>query len=64
VPELWFVALVPAFCPLDSYIFSSSRYLMQRAEETARKWLDGGRCFDVIKREPADNPRTEFGGNI
>ena len=38
------VCLVPALCPLDvsPYDFSASRYLMQRAAETARRWLDGG----------------------
>jgi NTE family protein len=38
------VCLVPALCPLDvsPYDFSASRYLIQRAAETAQKWLDGG----------------------
>jgi NTE family protein len=38
------VCLVPTLCPLDvsPYDFSASRYLMERAAETARKWLDGG----------------------
>jgi NTE family protein len=38
------VSLVPALCPLavSPYDFSAARYLMQRAEETARRWLDGG----------------------
>lgn len=36
--------LVPALCPLtvSPYDFSAAAYLMQRAEETARKWLDSG----------------------
>jgi NTE family protein len=34
----------PTLCPLDvsPYNFSASRHLMQRAEESTRKWLDGG----------------------
>jgi NTE family protein len=38
------VCVVPTLCPLDvsPYDFSASRYLMQRAEERARNWLDGG----------------------
>ncbi|MGQ0443668.1 MAG: patatin-like phospholipase family protein [Beijerinckiaceae bacterium] len=38
------VCIVPALCPLNvsPYDFSASRYLMQRAEESTRKWLDGG----------------------
>jgi Patatin-like phospholipase len=38
------VCIVPALCPLDvsPYDFSASRYLMERAEASTRKWLDGG----------------------
>ena len=38
------VCIVPALCPLEvsPYDFSAARYLMQRAEESTRKWLDGG----------------------
>jgi NTE family protein len=38
------VCIVPALCPLDvsPYDFSAARDLMQRAEESTRKWLDGG----------------------
>ena len=38
------VCIVPALWPLDvsPYDFSASRYLMQRAGESTRKWLDGG----------------------
>ncbi|MGH6841550.1 MAG: patatin-like phospholipase family protein, partial [Methylocella sp.] len=38
------VCIVPALCPLNvsPYDFSASRYLIQRAEESTRKWLDGG----------------------
>ncbi len=38
------VCLVPTLCPLSvsAYDFSASHYLMQRAQETARNWLDGG----------------------
>jgi NTE family protein len=38
------VCVVPALCPLDvsPYDFSASRYLMQRAGESTRKWLGGG----------------------
>ena len=38
------VCIVPTLCPLDvsPYDFSASRYLIQRAEESTRKWLDGG----------------------
>ena len=38
------VCIVPALCPLDvsPYDFSASRHLIQRAEESTRKWLDGG----------------------
>jgi len=38
------VCIVPALCPLDvsPYDFSAARDLMKRAEESTRKWLDGG----------------------
>jgi NTE family protein len=38
------VCIVSTLCPLDvsPYDFSASRHLIQRAEESARKWLDGG----------------------
>ena len=38
------VCIVPTLCPLEvsPYDFSASRHLMQRAEESTRKWLDGG----------------------
>jgi NTE family protein len=38
------VCIVPTLCPLDvsPYDFSASGYLIQRAEESTRKWLDGG----------------------
>lgn len=38
------VCIVPTLCPLDvsPYDFSASRHLIQRAEESTRKWLDGG----------------------
>jgi NTE family protein len=38
------ICLVPTLCPLDvsPYDFSASRYLMDRAAERARKWLEGG----------------------
>jgi NTE family protein len=38
------VCIVPALCPLEvsPYDFSAARQLMQRAEESTRKWLDGG----------------------
>ncbi|MGH6796510.1 MAG: patatin-like phospholipase family protein [Methylocella sp.] len=38
------VCIVPALCPLDvwPYDFSASRRLIQRAEASTRKWLDGG----------------------
>jgi len=44
LPDEIDVCIVPALCPLDvsPYDFSASRYLMERAEESTRKWLDGG----------------------
>jgi NTE family protein len=38
------VCIVPTLCPLDvsPYDFSASGYLIQRAEESTRRWLDGG----------------------
>ncbi|MDQ6869442.1 MAG: patatin-like phospholipase family protein, partial [Pseudomonadota bacterium] len=38
------LCVVPPLCPLDvsPYDFSASRHLMRRAEESTRKWLDGG----------------------
>ena len=38
------VCIVPTLCPLDvsPYDFSASHYLMQRAADSTRKWLDGG----------------------
>jgi NTE family protein len=38
------VCIVPTLCPLhvSPYDFSASRHLIQRAEESTRKWLDGG----------------------
>jgi NTE family protein len=38
------VCVVPTLCPLEvtPYDFSASRHLIQRAEESTRKWLDGG----------------------
>jgi NTE family protein len=38
------VCIVPTLCPLEvsPYDFSASRHLIQRAEESTRKWLDGG----------------------
>ena len=38
------VYIVPTLCPLDvsPYDFSASHYLMQRAADSTRKWLDGG----------------------
>jgi len=38
------VCIVPALCSLDvsPYDFSAARDLMRRAEESTRKWLDGG----------------------
>jgi NTE family protein len=38
------VCIVPTLCPLDvsPYDFSASRYLMQRAAASTRKWLHGG----------------------
>jgi NTE family protein len=38
------VCIVPTLCPLDvsPYDFSASRYLIQRAADSTRKWLDRG----------------------
>ena len=38
------VCIVPTLCPLEvsPYDFSASRHLIKRAEESTRKWLDGG----------------------
>jgi NTE family protein len=38
------VCIVPTLCPLEvlPYDFSAAHHLMQRAEESTRKWLDGG----------------------
>ena len=38
------VCIVPTLCPLDvsPYDFSASRYLVQRAADIARKWVDRG----------------------
>ncbi|MGI8570255.1 MAG: patatin-like phospholipase family protein [Methylocella sp.] len=37
------LCIVPTLCPLDvsPYDISASRHLIQRAEESTRKWLDG-----------------------
>ncbi len=37
------VCIVPTLCPLDvsPFDFSASQYLIRRAEESTRKWLDG-----------------------
>lgn len=38
------VCIVPTLCPLDvsPFDFSASLYLIRRAEESTREWLDGG----------------------
>lgn len=44
VPDEIDVTVVPTLCPLtvSPYDFSASHRLMQRAEESTRKWLDSG----------------------
>jgi len=39
-----YVCIVPTLCPLDvsPYDFSASHYLIERAAENTRKWLDRG----------------------
>ncbi len=38
------ISIVPTLCPLDvsPYDFSASHYLIQRAADSTRKWVDGG----------------------
>jgi NTE family protein len=44
IPNSINVHLAPALCPLDvsPYDFSASRYLIERAAESTRKWIAGG----------------------
>ncbi|MBI1867344.1 MAG: patatin-like phospholipase family protein [Methylocystis sp.] len=50
------VCIVPTLCPLDvsPYDFSASRYLIERAADNTRKWLeDGGLARRSLPRELA-----------